>query len=59
MRKRNGNEDVTVIPQLCIALHCLPSQIAKEDYNDIVNILSTFSAQAKLQKAQERKSKRR
>ncbi len=38
------------LPQLCIALNCLPSQLRKESYNDIENILAVFAAEKKRMK---------
>lgn len=43
--------EVAIVPQLCVALNCLPSQIYAEDYNDIVNIRSVLNAHRKLEKA--------
>jgi hypothetical protein len=51
----DGHDDVALIPQLAIALTCLPSEILKQDYNEIENILSTFEMQARKAKKGSRK----
>ena len=49
MEMPTENHDA-VIAQLCVVLHCLPSQIDAEDYNGIENIIAVLNAQSRRQK---------
>lgn len=35
---------------LCAELHCLPSQLRNEDYNDIENLIAYYQARAEKQR---------
>lgn len=42
---------------LCLEVHCLPSELLREDYNTIRNIISILSARSERLKENERRSK--
>lgn len=57
----DGDEgtSVYVLSVLAIELKCLPSQILKEDYNQIANIVSILSARAKKERSMINRAKTR
>jgi len=59
LRNGEGNDLITIIPQLCISLNCLPSEIEKEDYNSISNVIATLIAQNKKHEKEKNKLTRK
>ncbi len=47
-----------LIPQLCIELHCLPSALKNEDYNDVENIIMVLNYRGKKQERLINKNKK-